>query len=97
MMKVKGRQFDAKTATNKEVEMAGSQSDLRIELRAAKIAIKWVNTFAEELDAAAREAAMNSDFVSEAHYRQALPLATARLLAAIENGTESSNAQQRVA
>ena len=77
--------------------MAGSQSDLRIELRADKIAIKWVNTFAEELDAAAREAAMNSDFVSEAHYRQALPLATARLLAAIENGTESSNAQQRVA
>jgi hypothetical protein len=99
MRQVKGRQFDvAKTVTNKEVEMPGSQSDPRIELRAAKIAIKWMNGFAEELDTAAREAAMNSDFVSEAHYRQALPLATARLLAAIEtNGTDSGNAQQRVA
>jgi hypothetical protein len=78
--------------------MAGSQSDPKIELGAAKIAIKWMNVFAEQLDTAAREAAMNSDFVSEAHYRQALPLATARLLATIEtNGTESSNAQQRVA
>jgi hypothetical protein len=78
--------------------MAGSQSDPRIELRAAKTAIKWMNAFAEELDAAARHAAANSDLVSEEHYRQALPIATARLLAAIEtNRTESGNAQQRVA
>jgi len=78
--------------------MAGSQSDPRIELRAAKIAIKWMNAFAAELDTAARHAAANSDLVSEEHYRQALPIAIARLLAAIEtNRTESSNAQQRVA
>ncbi len=78
--------------------MASSQPDPRIELRAAKIAIKWANAFAEELDAAAREAAMDMDpdIVSEAHYKQALPLAAARLLAAIENGAESGNAQQRV-
>ena len=65
--------------------MASALSVPRIELQAAKTAIEWTNLFAQELDAAARGAAKESGLVTSDHYRQALPIATSRVLAAINS------------
>lgn len=78
--------------------MAVVQSDPKIELEAAWTAIEWKNLFAEQLDLAARQAAVDSEFVTSEHYRQALPIATVRMLEAIKTqNAESANGQRRAA
>jgi hypothetical protein len=78
--------------------MAAAQSDPRIELQAARAAVEWKNLFAEELDVAARQIANGAELVTAEHYRQALPIATSRILDAIESHrNKSSNVQQRAA
>jgi hypothetical protein len=78
--------------------MAGAQLDARIELQAAKMAIEWTSLFAHELAAAARQAAIDSELVTEEHYRQALPIAASRFLAALKSpNSQVSDVNSRAA
>ena len=78
--------------------MAREESGLRTELVAAKAAINWTNRFAELLHGAARQAAKDSELVTIEHYKQALPIAASRMMAAIEpDDVESADAESQAA
>jgi hypothetical protein len=69
-----------------------------IELEAARIAIEWKSLFASELRVAARQLAKGSPRVTAEHYRQALPVAVAKVLQAVNTcSTGSRDARCRIA
>jgi hypothetical protein len=76
--------------------MPRSRRQPRIGLQAARAAIEWTHLFAQELNAAARQAAKDADLITVEHYRQALPIASAKVLEATESyQVESANARSR--
>jgi hypothetical protein len=81
-----------------EVEMSDDQPNPRIAVEAVRMAVEWENIFATELKSAAQQLAKGSDLVTADHYRQAVPLAIARVLHATKTeSVESANVQRRVA
>ena len=69
-----------------------------IEVTAARLAIEWKHLFATELKLAAIKLAHGSLRLTSEHYRQAAPIALAKVLEAVNSPTDSaSNAQRRVA
>ena len=78
--------------------MIDGQSNPKIEVEAARMAIEWKNLFATELQLAAQQLAKGSELVTAEHYWQALPTATSRVLHVVKtHSTESANVQRRIA
>ncbi len=78
--------------------MTDSQSEPRIEVGAARMAVEWKNLFAAELKSVAQHLAMGSDVVTKEHYLQAMPIAVSKVLQAVqEEAIGSANAKRRIA
>jgi hypothetical protein len=78
--------------------MADGQLSPRIEVEAARMAVRWKSLFATELRLAAQQLAKGSDLVTVDHYRQAVPHAVSRVLhTASTESVESANVPRRVA
>ncbi len=75
--------------------MAKSQSSLRIETAAARLAVELNDLFARELKLAAKVLAGEGTLITAEHYRQAVSTACSKVLRS--SLIESENVHRRVA